>query len=130
GRLGEALVFGLPGNPVSVAVTYELLVRPALRSLLRLTPIHRPRVRALLTTPTPKALPREQYLPASLLPGPDGATVALLPWHGSADLFGFAAANALLVVPAGGPPPTEGSMAEVLPIDDTVEAILSAETDV
>jgi molybdopterin molybdotransferase len=118
GVAGGSIVFGLPGNPVSVAVTYELLVRPAVRSMLGLAPVHRPRVRAVLESETPRAIPREQYLPAVLRSGPDGATVARLSWHGSADLFGFAEANALLVVPAGGPAPEQGGLAEVVVLDD------------
>ncbi len=42
------LVFGLPGNPVSTAVTFEEFVRPALRKMLGYTQVHRPVVRARL----------------------------------------------------------------------------------
>ena len=41
GKAGETLVFGLPGNPVSSAVTYELIVRPALLKLAGRSPLHR-----------------------------------------------------------------------------------------
>jgi molybdopterin molybdotransferase len=106
-------------------VTYELLVRPAIRRLLGLRPLHRPRVRATLLTDTPGVIPREQYLPARLEQRPDGFAVAELEWHGSGDLSGFTGANSLLVVRAGGPPPEKGEQAEVLVIEESTDVLLA-----
>lgn len=119
----ECLVFGLPGNPVSVSTTYELLVRPAIRKLLGHVRIHRPRVTATLETETPRAIPREQYLPARLGFADGRFFVSRRDWHGSADLFGAAGAGAMLVVPAGGPPPKRGGAAEVLVVDEEIGAL-------
>jgi molybdopterin molybdotransferase len=49
GRIGETPVFGLPGNPVSSFVSFELFVRPAIRALQGRTDVARPQVRAVLT---------------------------------------------------------------------------------
>jgi molybdopterin molybdotransferase len=114
GVAGGSLVFGLPGNPVSAATTYELLVRPAIRTLIGDPAPHRPRLRAVLADDPPRPLPREQYLPAVLRFGPDGFVVRRTGFTGSADLFGAADSNAFLVVPAGGPAPERGAGAEVV----------------
>jgi len=119
-----SLVFGLPGNPVSVAVTYEILVRPVLRYLLGFAPVHRPRVTAELVCAPPSAIPREQFIPARMKETPGGFTVETVSWHGSGDLFGFAAANCLLRIPAGGPAPMEGEPAGVIVIEESLSGLL------
>ncbi len=54
GRLGGRAVFGLPGNPVSSAVCFDQYVRPFLAAMLRRMQVHRPRLWATLSAPTPK----------------------------------------------------------------------------
>jgi molybdopterin molybdotransferase len=63
---GGGLFFGLPGNPVSAAVSFETFVRPALRTMLGASSIHRPLVRlpAAVGWRTPPG--RRQYLPAAI----------------------------------------------------------------
>lgn len=63
---GGALLFGLPGNPVSVAVSFETFVRPALLALQGRTELHRPLLRlpAAVGWRTPPG--RRQYLPAAI----------------------------------------------------------------
>ena len=56
------LLFGLPGNPVSTFVTFELFVRPALRRLSGLTRLHRPVDRAVLLDRTPKSAGRRAFV--------------------------------------------------------------------
>jgi len=62
GVKGEALVFSLPGNPVSTMVTFEMLVRPALRKLQGVTPIVPPLDRARLSEPVRKRPDRMQFM--------------------------------------------------------------------
>lgn len=126
GKAKGTLVFGLPGNPVSSAVTYELIVRPALMKMAGRRPLHRSRVKATLLGPPPRAIPREQYLPAILALGIDGFTVRLVPWNGSADLFSFAAGNALLQVPAGGPAPGPGDRAVTVVMEEEISTLFGA----
>src|SRR5690606_7644311 len=57
-------LLALPGNPVSSYVSFELFVRPAIRTLMGLTDVHRPRTRATLTADGPLTSPkrRRQFL--------------------------------------------------------------------
>lgn len=126
GKAEGTLVFGLPGNPVSSAVTYELIVRPALMKLAGRTPLQRARVAAVLEGPPPRAIPREQYLPAVLALGPAGFTVHLVPWNGSADLFSFAKGNVLLRVPRGGPAPCTGDRVVTILLEDDLSSVIGA----
>lgn len=48
GRVGDALMFGLPGNPASVVVSFELFVRPALRKMAALEPAVVPTFKGVL----------------------------------------------------------------------------------
>lgn len=96
----RTLIFGLPGNPVSSVVGFELMVRPAIRKMQRITPLHLPRVRGRLQQAFEQRPGRRQFVPA-LTRQTDGGTVA--EWvghHGSADLFSFSRANSLFIVEA------------------------------
>jgi molybdopterin molybdotransferase len=101
GTRGDTLVFGLPGNPVSSFVGFELFVRPALRRLRGVADAA-PRV---VPTPLAEGLAsnhdRPTYHPARLEVGPDGWRVRPVPWFGSPDLKALTQADALLVLPAG-----------------------------
>ncbi|MBY0687961.1 molybdopterin molybdotransferase MoeA [Microbacterium marinilacus] len=67
GRLATgALLFGLPGNPVSVAVSFETFVRPALLAMQRRESLHRPVLRLPAATSWRTPPGRRQYLPAAL----------------------------------------------------------------
>ena len=65
GHVGECACFGLPGNPISAMVTFEVFVRPAMLKMLGHTRVLRPTHRAVLTTPLPAGGRREEYLRAS-----------------------------------------------------------------
>ena len=95
------LVFGLPGNPVSSLVCFELFVRPALRRLLGIVDAVPPTVPLPLAEPLTYATDRPTYLPARVDIGSTGWQVRAVPWQGSADLRGLARTNALIVVKAG-----------------------------
>lgn len=101
-RNNRALVFGLPGNPVSVSVTFNLFARTALRAMQG---AHDPALaeeRAVLARPVRGALERMSYLPARLLTDDDGRFLAEpLKWGGSSDFVAFARATALVIVPQG-----------------------------
>ncbi len=99
--LPPRLVFGLPGNPVSSFVCFELFVRPALARLQgQLNP--GPNIlQAELVEDFPYRSDRPTYHPANLAAGDDGWRVGAVPWFGSADLRALTAANALILFPAG-----------------------------
>jgi molybdenum cofactor synthesis domain-containing protein len=96
------LVFGLPGNPVSVAVTFNLFARTA---LLAMQGVIEPALKyetALLARSVKGTADRESYLPAQLTTNDDGELIAFpLKWGGSSDFVAFALTTALLIVPAG-----------------------------
>jgi len=94
------LVFGLPGNPVSTMVTFELFVRPALARLQGADEPSRSTLSAVLTGSLSSKGPRRAYLPGWVSPNAVGALEARpLPTRGSADVVAFAKANALLILP-------------------------------
>ena len=95
------LVFGLPGNPVSTFVCFELFVRPALRRLRGLPDSDEATVTATLAEDFAYRTDRPTYHPARLEVGDDGWRVRAVPWFGSADLRGLLAMDALVVLPAG-----------------------------
>src|ERR1043165_3926773 len=63
GRVGKTLIFGLPGNPVSVAVTFNLFVRAALRAMQGASESSLPQFTAVLTRDVRGSQGRESYLP-------------------------------------------------------------------
>src|SRR5438105_2188940 len=101
-RLGKALVFGLPGNPVSVAVTFNLFARTALRAMQRATQTTLAEDHAVLAREVKGSADRESYLPAVLRTDEKGVLLAEpLKWGGSSDFVSFARATALINIPAG-----------------------------
>jgi molybdenum cofactor synthesis domain-containing protein len=101
-RLGNTLIFGLPGNPVSVAVTFNLFARTALRAMQG---AHQPTLTeetAVLARDVKGSIERESYLPAMLRTDEKGNLLAEpLKWGGSSDFVAFARATALINVPTG-----------------------------
>lgn len=99
---GDKLVFGLPGNPVSSLVCFELFVRPAVAKVGgRLSPLASPRT-AELACPHKQRGNRPTYFPAILVETPEGiARVTPTDWRGSADQRGVSEANCLVYFPAG-----------------------------
>jgi molybdenum cofactor synthesis domain-containing protein len=101
-RLGNTLIFGLPGNPVSVTVTFNLFARAALRRMQGARETSLPEETAVLTRPVKGSIDRESYLPARLRTDEKGTLLAEpLKWGGSSDFVSFARATALVNVPVG-----------------------------
>lgn len=96
------IVFGLPGNPVSVSVTFNLFVRTAILVMQGALDPAPKRESAVLAKTVKGAIERESYLPVQLLTNDDAQLVAFpLKWGGSSDFVGFSQATALVIVPAG-----------------------------
>ena len=91
--------FGLPGNPVSAYVSFEVFVRPALRRMLGVEPILRPTIRARLAEPLTSPAGKRSFARAQLTV--DGGTYTVAPVGGSGShlIASLASANALVVVP-------------------------------
>jgi molybdopterin molybdotransferase len=99
GRLFGVPWLGLPGNPVSALVTFELFARPLLRVLGGHRRPHRPMVQVVLREEVQLAAPLTHYLRAVLTPEDDGRIVGSLTGpQSSGMLTSMAAADALLVL--------------------------------
>lgn len=102
GGAHDALVFGLPGNPVSVSVTFNLFARTALRAMQGASTPAPAEERAVLARPAKGANERASYLPAVLHTDGEGRQLAeVLKWGGSSDFVAFARATALVRLDAG-----------------------------
>lgn len=108
GRAVPVLLFGLPGNPVSVFVTFELFVRPVIRRLAGHARLHRPADRCVLEEPVTKSQGRRGMQRVAALRAPDGSPlrdaagrvrVRLAGGQGSHVLSALAAADGLAAVP-------------------------------
>ena len=114
-RLGDALVFGLPGNPVSVAVTFNLFARTALRVMQGAKAATLPADTAVLARDLKGSMDRESYLPGILRTDEKGTLLAEpLKWGGSSDFVSFARATALINVPALGKLIAAGSIVDIV----------------
>ena len=91
-------VFGLPGNPVSAMVTFELFVRPPLRRMAGADVIDRPRLRARALEPIANPGSRRGYLRVTLTSDAQGYAARLTGDQGSAILRSMVLADGLAVV--------------------------------
>ena len=91
-------VFGLPGNPVSTMVTFELLAVPAIEMLSGREPQPLPVFRAMLARPVEKKAQMTHFLPARMSWPDREPTVEELPWEGSGDIGSVVRGNCFLVV--------------------------------
>lgn len=101
GVIGETPFFGLPGNPTSTMVGFELFVRPALLKMEGRTALDRPTVVARLTHDVRKKADRRYFLRARLTKVDDGYTVTLSGAQSSAMLTSMHHADCLASVPQG-----------------------------
>jgi molybdopterin molybdotransferase len=112
GRTRGKFFFGLPGNPASTMVTFEVLARAALELIggQQRTALRMPYAR--LTREFRHRAGLTRFLPA-LLSG-DGAEVTPIPWSGSGDIPAMARANAYLVADPDRPEYAAGEWIRVL----------------
>jgi molybdopterin molybdotransferase len=110
GTIGGRPVIGLPGNPVSALVTFELFARPLLRAMLGLGGDGRLHLPARLTERVPKDRERRAYLRVVVRRVRDGWEASPAGGQGSAELRPLAAGNALLAVPEGEPAGETGAL--------------------
>ena len=102
GTVDGTPVFGLPGNPVSSAVSFELFARPGLRKLAGHTELVRPAIRALAGEPLLRTPDDKVHFVRVVATVEDGRhVVRSAGGQGSHQLAGLAAANGLAVLPDG-----------------------------
>jgi molybdopterin molybdotransferase len=121
GRRGDTLVFGLPGNPVSAQVTFDLFVRAALLRMQGAGVVQRPTVPVHLSSATRNRSGRRFYAPARVAFGSTGLVAEPLRSSGSADVFAHARANALVVLEADRPSYAAGEQVSALLLGNFLE---------
>ncbi|HEX9564474.1 MAG TPA: gephyrin-like molybdotransferase Glp [Gemmatimonadaceae bacterium] len=115
---------GLPGNPVSAMVTFELFARPVVRRMLGQVRVHRRPVPVVLEEPVSIGAALTHFFRAILSVRDDGVLTARLTGpQGSGILTSMARANALLIVPEDRPRVQAGERLNALPLAE--EAVLS-----
>jgi molybdopterin molybdotransferase len=111
---------GLPGNPVSTMVTFELFVRPAIRKMSGHALPFRRSVPVRMAEPVSLKPRLQHFLRAVVAEGPDGPEARLTGPQGSGILTSMVAANALLVIPEGQFETPAGAVVQALRLDDPV----------
>jgi len=101
GRIGpdDTPFFGLPGNPVSAYVSFEVFVRPVIRRMLGVDPITRPIVRARLTDPVSSPMGKRSFARGWLSVADGKYVVRPVGGSGSHLIASLSQANAFIVVP-------------------------------
>jgi molybdopterin molybdotransferase len=104
GRVGDPpphkkYFFGLPGNPVSTMVTFELFARPMIEALAGMAPQRLIFLRARLKSEIRTKTGLKRFLPAVLSGEFENAEVELARWQGSGDIAALARANCYVVIP-------------------------------
>ncbi len=118
GRLFGVPWLGLPGNPVSALVTFELFARPLLRMLSGHRRPHRRTIRVSLGEDVHLAAPLTHFLRAVFTTAPDGSTHASLTGpQSSGILTSMAAADALVVVDGTQSTIVAGTVVTAIPLD-------------
>jgi molybdopterin molybdotransferase len=100
GHCRNTLVFGLPGNPVSTMVTFQLFAIPAIDIISGAEPRPLPLLEATLTESLKEKPGLTHFLPARLEWSGTAPQVHALRWQGSGDIAALSKANCFLVVPA------------------------------
>ena len=118
GRCAGKFVFGLPGNPLSTMVTFELLVRPAIEVLSGMAASPLRYFNARLREPLEVRKSNDiltRFVPAVLDRDGEELWVRPLPWKGSGDVSGATRSNCYLICDTGTNALEEGAWAKVLP---------------
>lgn len=120
GRCGITWLFGLPGNPVSTMVTFQLFVIPAIDILNGAAARPLPLLQATLAETVQERPGLTHFLPSRLEWQAQSPQVRTLPWQGSGDISTLTRANCFLVVPADRPDIPAGEKVSVLPRFDVL----------
>jgi molybdopterin molybdotransferase len=121
GRIDNAILFGLPGNPVAVMVTFYAFVRDALRAMSGIDESPSPLLRARCTTALRKKPGRTEYQRGIVTRADDGRwQVAITGSQGSGILSSMSAANGMVVLHHAQGNVDAGDEVDVIPFDGLV----------
>lgn len=125
GLVNGTPVFGLPGNPAAAYVGFEMLIRPALRTMQGYTFMDHPVVRARLTADEKNRDPRRIFLRSVLTRASDGAFEVTPAKNQSSGLFGpIQKTNCMAIMPDGTEPQPAGSVVDCILLDVPEEVCL------
>ncbi len=114
GVAGSKLIFGLPGNPVSSFIQFELLVKPSILMLMGCNAPYQPVLRLPLATDySRKRAERLGFFPVQITAE---SMVMPIDFHGSAHIFALANANGIASIPLGVKEIKKGDLVDVRPI--------------
>ncbi|GAB6050918.1 molybdopterin molybdotransferase MoeA [Hydrogenophilus islandicus] len=118
GRIGNAWLFGLPGNPVAVVVAFTAFVRDALRTLQGENPVRPPLlIPAVLAHPIRKKPGRQEYLRATVAREGNALVARVAGAQGSGILSSMTRATGFLVLPAEAGDLAAGAVVDYLPFE-------------
>jgi molybdopterin molybdotransferase len=117
GRMGDAALLGLPGNPVSALVCAHLFLVPMLRAFQGLPAGGRESFRARLGADLAANGPRQHYMRAEIMRGNDLPSITPFPRQDSSLLTVLSQANALLIRPPHDGPRRTGEVVRYIPLD-------------
>ncbi|MDO8466439.1 MAG: molybdopterin molybdotransferase MoeA [Gallionella sp.] len=120
GKIGEKIIFGLPGNPVSSMVCFEQFVIPALRRMMGHARTYRRTIEARMTHNVKHQPGRTEFIRVLLAKEPGGYTATSTGAQGSGMLLSMARADGLAVIAADCNGLTAGSAVTVQLLDGTV----------
>jgi molybdopterin molybdotransferase len=121
GRINNAILFGLPGNPVAVMVTFYAFVRDALRAMSGMSEATPPLLRAACSTPLRKKPGRTEYQRGIVTRGAEGRwQVAITGSQGSGILSSMSTANGMVVLHHEQGNVDAGDEVDVIPFDGLV----------
>ncbi len=118
GEKGGRMVFGLPGNPVSSFVTFEVFVKPAVRRWTGLTAPSPAKVRGRISRDIHQNPGRLFFMPAQTLFTPTGFICQPLETKGSADIVAFSKADSMLLFPAESGFLAKGETVDIILLED------------
>ena len=117
GHIGSVPLLGLPGNPVSTAVTFELFGRPVLRKMQGQTRLLKPQASVVVEDGVSDAVMRRHYVRAYVEWHNDHFVAHTTGNQGSNIMTSLLQANALVIVPEGGVTIPPGGSAKALMLD-------------
>ncbi|CAN5503753.1 molybdopterin molybdotransferase MoeA [soil metagenome] len=121
GRIGKSVLFGLPGNPVAVMVTFLAFVRPALLQLMGSTAAPQPLLKGISVAPIRKKPGRTEYQRGTVSTAADGSLqVRITGNQGSGVLSSMVQANGLIVLHHGQGNVAAGDTVDVMMFDGAI----------
>jgi molybdopterin molybdotransferase len=117
GRIGGVPLLGLPGNPVSSAVTFELFGRPTIRKMQGYTHLLRPQIDVIIADGIHERVTRRHYIRAHVKQHGDHFIAHTTGNQGSNITTSLLGANALLIIPEGGTIIPAGGTAKAIMLD-------------